>query len=96
MTWSSFMSAFSHRFEHGREDARHRVDFVWHEARIIIEVDGRRWHARRSDFHRDHVRDLAAAAAGWQVIHLTWWMLDRDPTDVCNQLLAARNQRQAA
>ena len=79
-----------------RGHARHRVDFVWPDARIIIEVDGRRWHGRRRDFDRDRRRDLDAASEGWMVIRLTWWMLERDPIGVCERLLDARRKRLAA
>ena len=40
------------------------VDFAYVEARLIIEVDGRSWHARTSDFELDRRRDNAAQLAG--------------------------------
>ena len=45
-------------------------DSAWPEVKLIVEVDGRRWHQRLADMKRDRDRDLHAAAAGWQVVRL--------------------------
>jgi very-short-patch-repair endonuclease len=48
-----------------------RVDgFIpdWH---LILEADGRRWHARVQDFDRDRWRDNQAAALGLRVMRFT-------------------------
>lgn len=48
------------------------VDFYWPEERIVVEVDGYRYHHARSSFERDRRRAVALAAQGVQVIRLTW------------------------
>lgn len=54
-----------------RDDGvRNLVDSAWPEVKLIVEVDGRRWHQRLADMKRDRDRDLKAAAAGWQVVRL--------------------------
>lgn len=49
-----------------------RVDFVWTNARLIVEVDGRRHHSAHLDIAADTARDAALGAAGWRVERLTW------------------------
>lgn len=56
-------------------DERCRVDFWYPDAALIVELDGRSFHARAAAFDRDRVRDLAAAANGFTTIRLTATML---------------------
>lgn len=42
------------------------VDRVWTDARLILEIDGRTWHARERAMAKDRARDRAAARSGWQ------------------------------
>lgn len=46
-----------------------RVDLVI-EGRVIVEVDGRRWH--QGEQSRDYARDLAALAAGLGVVRVDY------------------------
>jgi predicted transcriptional regulator of viral defense system len=50
----------------------HEVDFVWREARLVVEVDGYRYHRSPSRFESDRERDVILAVAGWQVLRFTW------------------------
>ncbi|MGH9265661.1 MAG: DUF559 domain-containing protein, partial [Acidimicrobiales bacterium] len=52
-----------------------RVDFVYREARVVIEADSRRHHSSWLDVEADHRRDLLLAAAGWRVIRVNWHQL---------------------
>ena len=52
------------------DGVRNLVDAAWPEVKLIVEVDGRRWHQRLADMKKDRDRDLKAAAAGWQVVRL--------------------------
>lgn len=54
------------------------VDRAWPEVRLILEIDGRRWHARERDMARDRRRDRGAAAAGWQTLRV----LDEEVRDI--------------
>jgi very-short-patch-repair endonuclease len=74
----------------GRDQRPGRVDFFWPEVRLIIEVDGRRWHARFADFDRDHTRDLHFLALGYPTARITWTMLTEIPDIVAADLLEAR------
>jgi len=48
-----------------------RVDSFIPAWRLIVEADGRRWHARVQDFERDRWRDNQAAAHGLHVMRFT-------------------------
>jgi very-short-patch-repair endonuclease len=51
------------------------VDFVWRDARLIVEVDGYRYHRSPSAFESDRERDVVLVLAGWQVLRFTWTQL---------------------
>ena len=53
-----------------------RVDFCWTDARLVLEVDGARWHP---DPAQDQARDNRLAALGFRVIRLTWAQVMSDP-----------------
>jgi very-short-patch-repair endonuclease len=47
-------------------------DFMWRDARLIVEADSRRVHGTATAFEKDRQRDQRLAAAGWTVIRCTW------------------------
>jgi Protein of unknown function (DUF559) len=47
-------------------------DCVWREQRLIVELDGRKYHDTAIAFERDRVRDRLLLAAGWHVVRVTW------------------------
>jgi very-short-patch-repair endonuclease len=71
------------------------VDFVWPEARLIVEADSWSAHSRRSAFERDRVRDAALQLAGFRVIRITWRRLVAEPELIARQL-ARLMERDAA
>ena len=50
--------------------AGYEVDMLWREARLIVELDGRRYHHTR--FEQDRERDAELIAAGYRVVRITW------------------------
>ena len=48
------------------------VDFAHRAAAVILEADGRRWHARHESMVDDRRRDRLAATNGWLVVRLMW------------------------
>lgn len=52
--------------------AGRRRDFVWREARLVVEVDGHRWHSSRTAMRRDRRRDRELTAHGWRPIRFTY------------------------
>ena len=61
-------------------------DCVWHAERLIVELDGRRTHDTGRKFEADRARDRALQAAGWRVVRITWWQLERDASAVARDL----------
>jgi Transcriptional regulator, AbiEi antitoxin/Protein of unknown function (DUF559) len=63
-----------------REARNGRSDLAYPSARVLIELDGRRWHSRSDSIEMDQKRDRSAQLAGWRVFRFTWNQLD-DGTD---------------
>lgn len=66
----------------GSTDWIGRVDCLWRDAKVIVELDGRRYHDGRLALEGDRRRDNALMAAGWRVIRVTWDDLRDRPTEV--------------
>lgn len=71
------------------------VDRAWSDARLILEVDGRMWHAREADMARDRRRDRRAAAEGWQTLRVLDEEVDQLPDEVMAEVEAAYRVRLA-
>jgi hypothetical protein len=65
-----------------------RVDFAYPDRRLLIEVDGRRWHSRDQANEHDRFRDQQAVAAGWRVLRYTWTQVSERPRYVAKNLEA--------
>jgi very-short-patch-repair endonuclease len=65
------------------------VDFLWREQRLLVEVDGFRFHSSRASFERDRHRDTALAAIGYTVVRVTWRQLVGAPEAVVAQIASA-------
>ncbi|MEA1902131.1 MAG: type IV toxin-antitoxin system AbiEi family antitoxin domain-containing protein [Actinomycetota bacterium] len=61
---------------------RGRVDMAYPDQKIVIEGDGRRWHALFDAFGTDRRRDNAAQLSGWIVLRFTWEMIVKEPESV--------------
>lgn len=70
-----------------RDGVRNLSDAAWPEVKLIVEVDGRRWHQRLADMRRDRDRDMQAAAAGWQVVRLLHEHVVGAPDETIRELL---------
>lgn len=68
---------------------RGRVDGIFEPQKVIVEVDGRRWHTRVADLERDHRRDLQAAAMGYRVVRITYLMMRYDEVFLQRELKSA-------
>lgn len=66
-----------------------RVDLVFPERRLILEVDGFRFHSGRSSWDRDRERRNALTALGWVVLHVTARMLGEQRGDFLRDLARA-------
>ena len=64
------------------------VDFVWHDRRLIVEVDGYAYHRSPSAFERDRERDVTLTTRGWRVLRFTWAKIMRRAGWVAASILA--------
>lgn len=72
--------------------AGREVDAHWPAARLIVELDGHRFHRTRGAFERDRLRDAEHLAAGYRVLRLTHRRIEREAAAVASllrRLLAA-------
>ena len=65
------------------------VDAVWDRERLVVEVDGYRYHRTRAKFERDRRKDAELLLAGYRVLRITWRQLTREPETVVATLAAA-------
>lgn len=63
-----------------------RVDFAFDDARLVVEVDGARWH---TDPDRDRRRDNRLARDGWRVLRYTWSDVVHEPERVLAEIARA-------
>jgi very-short-patch-repair endonuclease len=64
----------------------YRPDFLWAERRLIVEVDGRTYHARRQAFEHDRRRDRRLALAGYETRRYSAREVLREPERVIAEL----------
>jgi len=52
---------------------------VWPAQRLVVEVDGYRFHSSRAAFERDRLRDAELQSRGYKVIRVTWRQITEEP-----------------
>jgi very-short-patch-repair endonuclease len=62
------------------------VDFLWADAKLVVELDGRGSHQTRRAFQEDRDRDGRLAVAGYQVVRFTWFDVTRRPAVVADRV----------
>lgn len=72
---------------------RGMVDYAWPEARLVVEVDGRRWHATTQAHVEDRRRDRMAAEHGWLTLRFGWQEIVERPSLVVDECRAALQSR---
>ena len=70
------------------------VDCCFEPSKLILEADGRRWHARIAQMKRDHERDAAAAQAGYLTLRLLYEHIVGDPDGTLRTINATRLVRE--
>jgi hypothetical protein len=63
-------------------------DFLWREARLIVETDGRATHGTARAFEQDRRRDQRLKLAGWDVIRCTWNQVTTEPESLIRTIRA--------
>ena len=69
------------------------ADFCWPDERLIVEVDGTRFHSTRSAIERDHRRDIVHREAGYEVLRFTARQLEEAPVYVAAVIARALDRR---
>jgi hypothetical protein len=75
------------------EGERFLVDFLWEEARVIVETDGRETHETPEAFQNDRRRDQFLAAAGYRVLRVTWSQIHGETEAVLSRISRAVSAR---
>ena len=76
-----------------REDGRTlHPDVAFRACRLIVEVDGYRFHSDREIFETDRERQNLLVLNGWRVIRLTWRMITERPTWVIGLIRRALDE----
>ncbi|MGI8714256.1 MAG: DUF559 domain-containing protein [Solirubrobacteraceae bacterium] len=65
------------------------VDFHWPRERLVLEVDGFRYHSSRTAFERDRERDAILSPHGLSLMRVTWRQLQDEPLAVIARLAQA-------
>jgi very-short-patch-repair endonuclease len=55
-----------------------KPDFLWRDAKLIFEADGRQFHDTDMAFLDDRRREQRLQLAGWRVSHCTWWEIEHE------------------
>ena len=67
----------------------YRADFTWHECRLVVELDSRRWHDNDVNFLTDRRKERAIRAAGYELLRFTWAEIVHEPARVAAEIRAA-------
>lgn len=78
------------------EGSGYSPDFLWTDARLIVEVDGRTYHAKQRAFTEDRRRDRRLALAGFETRRYAAAEVFDEPTRVVDELSTFLQQRRAA
>jgi very-short-patch-repair endonuclease len=70
-------------------DGRRRPDFVWPDARLVVEVDSWQAHSTPHAFQADRTLSNAVQLAGWTILRFTYRDVTRRPELVAAQVRQA-------
>jgi very-short-patch-repair endonuclease len=74
-------------------NGRIEVDFLWPEAKFVVEADSRAFHATHLAFERDHWRDRELLRAGYASLRVSHREAEQEPEAIADAVattLAAR------
>jgi very-short-patch-repair endonuclease len=65
-----------------------RVDLLFREERLVVELDSARHHSALLDRRSDTERTRRLRAAGWRVKRVSWWDLVERPDEIVAEVRA--------
>jgi very-short-patch-repair endonuclease len=68
--------------------AGYEVDLLWHQQRVVVELDSHEFHGTPQAFERDRRRDARLSALGYRVLRFTWSQVTEDQAFVARSLHA--------
>ncbi|HVL92645.1 MAG TPA: hypothetical protein VM264_04805 [Acidimicrobiales bacterium] len=72
-----------------RDNGEGRVDLAYPDERVLLEADGRRWHARMDQMEADRRRDNEALNHGWRPYRFMWTDITTHPERVAATVRSA-------
>jgi very-short-patch-repair endonuclease len=63
--------AAGYKFEYQYDIGRYHFDLGFPRQRLLIELDGKRWHQSRRARARDACKSAFAESHGWRVVHIS-------------------------
>jgi len=78
-----------------RQIGSFRVDFLYRKERLVVEVDGYRYHTSRDRFVSDRRRTADLMARGHEVFPVTWADLVDEPEVTMRRLQVTLDRRRA-
>lgn len=70
-----------------------RVDFAWPTEKVILEMDGFRYHSGHVRWERDRARRNELTLLGWRILHGTWSDAYRRPRLLLDRVATALAQK---
>ena len=65
---------------------RMRVDALWRDTGLVVELDGAAAHGGWAAIKRDREREMVLRSLGLQVIRYTWEQISKRPAEVVAEL----------
>jgi hypothetical protein len=65
-----------------------QADFLWRDARLIVEADSRGFHDTASAFEYDRKREQRFQSVAWRVCRCTWSQVEREPRRLATTIRA--------
>jgi hypothetical protein len=69
------------------------ADFLWREAKLVVETDGRETHGTVRAFEEDRRRDQRLKVAGYEVIRSTWRQVTNEPESLSHTIRVLLDRR---
>ncbi|AZZ81092.1 type IV toxin-antitoxin system AbiEi family antitoxin domain-containing protein [Gordonia alkanivorans] len=68
------------------------IDFAIPHVKVAVEIDGFAFHRDAAAFRRDRLKRNLLVANGWTVLNFTWADLVERPTEIVDEVRAARQR----